>query len=333
MTKTPQQNEGQVERVNRKELLSSIYLQRFVANSRPVILTDLMNGELAPPACSLESFVETYGNVCFRSSDRSFELPHATSALSLKDYVNRVACEPQSRLEPLLPPIPYIFHDVLGNDEIHFDSMHASTSIPIEEKCPPPDFFVTLSQTYPCVAARIALGPSNSHCGLHTHGAAVNMIAFGSKRWFLYPNRVVSRLIRLIFGARVSCPQLFWFIHFHKLAVANDGDITSEFFRTARRLEMVGLYDIPSSETGIEPLLAEDLRGIEVLQKAGEIMYVPDGWGHWILNEDFTLSVVYQLESESSSPPPGILGEGNLWDRATTAGLRYLFLGGKCKMS
>ena len=274
-------------------------LAKLVATDQPFIVEGALRGELAPPRASIERFVEAYGDHVVRVSSRTFYLPLSTEQCRVHDYVRDVERVP-ARLHSSDPPIPYVFHDDIGEDAFRQGSGATETPFGIAELCPlPVAFSDDLWRGKRLAAIRIGLGPRFSHAGLHTHGVAINLLAFGSKRWFLYPSRMgerqLKRMFALIRGARVPSPQLFWLEHFHPLAMAGEGDIAPALRDAAEALAARGLFSIPPTETWSEPLHADDLRGIEARQEAGDLVYVPEHWPHAIINEAWSLSVIYEL--------------------------------------
>ncbi len=271
----------------------------YTRRDRPFIVTGAMSGELAPPACSLDTFIERYGDHVVRVSDRTFYLPFSTAQCSVRQYVEHMMRYPRTGLEPSEAPIPYVFHDDLGKDAALQGAGATDTPFEITRMCPLPALFTNTFENYPSTATRIAVGPQFSHSGIHTHGVAVNMLAFGQKHWYLYPSRLrekgMQRLFALIRGARVPAPQLFWLHHFHPLCVGVHGDIRDRIRTAAEMLADRGLYEIPPAETWTEPLIAEDIRGVEAVQTPGDVMFVPERWAHWVINEAWSLAVIYEL--------------------------------------
>ena len=284
-----------IDRIHWKALEDKKNWPAVAFRRRPLMILDAITGEFAPPNNTLDSLLERYGDDEFRVSQRVFSLPIATDLCQLRSYVEKVQSLPAKELSPLALPLPYVFHDDLGNDFNKCENRFRSKSqIQLQDKCPPPDFFVELSQQTPCEAVRLALGPRSSHCGYHSHGPALNMLVFGRKRWYLYPPDINERILKLIRGANVPNPQIFWHHNFHPLCAKGKGDISNEIFAKADQLAAEGLYEVPQAETR-GPLLAEVFRGIEVTQEPGESVFVPDSWGHWILNDDWTLSIIFEL--------------------------------------
>ena len=51
------------------------------------------------------------------------------------------------------------------------------------------------------------------------------------------------------------------------------------------------------------PLLPPEQRPIEAIQNAGDLMYVPEGWSHAVLNIDDTVAVSFQSSSPAAGGP------------------------------
>lgn len=272
-------------------------LETQLATGRPFVVEKALQGALA--GTSLETFVELYGDRVVRISSLPFFLPFSTEQCSLRDYVREITNRAPVRLDSSEAPVPYVFHDDLGLDSLRQRSSPSATPIEIAKVCPLPDLLAQIFAGRPLAAIRIGLGPRGSHTGVHRHGIAFNQLVFGRKRWFLYPadthEEQLHRIRTLIGGARALSPQLFWFEHFHSLAANTDGDVVTMLRQKAEELSARGLYEIPSTETWSKPLLAETLRGVEVTQEAGDLVVVPARWLHAIINDAWSLSVIYEL--------------------------------------
>ncbi len=276
-------------------------LEARIAEGRPFVVTGGVGGALAAAVSSIERLVELFGDHVVRVSSRTFYLPFSTQQARVRDYVREVASAPS---EPTSAdePIPYVFHDDLGQDARRQGAGATDTPFQIAQICPLPDMFGQVFYGKRLAAIRIGLGPRSSHAGVHTHGTAINLSVFGRKRWWLYPAQIgeaqTKRLHALIGGARVPSPQLFWLEHFHPLALGVDGDVVGALREKAESLAARGLYEIPAGETWTTPFLAEDLRGIETTQDTGDLVYVPERWPHAIINDAWSLSVIYELALE-----------------------------------
>ncbi|CAK9091394.1 unnamed protein product [Durusdinium trenchii] len=97
------------------------------------------------------------------------------------------------------------------------------------------------------------LGGPRSAVGWHTHGASLQMILHGRKRWFFYP-----------------------------LNHYPPGDGPGGGFSLTDWIQLV------------YPTLSADQRPLECVVHAGDIVYVPDGWYHAVVNLADTVAVSYQ---------------------------------------
>lgn len=61
---------------------------------------------------------------------------------------------------------------------------------------------------------------------------------------------------------------------------------------------------MPSLQWFLEvyPMLAEDERPLEMVQHPGEVVYVPSGWWHIVLNLEETVSVTQNFVDQANLP-------------------------------
>ena len=108
---------------------------------------------------------------------------------------------------------------------------------------------------------QVAFAPALSGSPPHIHGAAYNFLVHGRKRWFLWKpfDSTVDATRASLGGAEplpFGTPVLKWFV--------------SEYPRLASR-----------------PL--------EVVQEPGDVVWVPAGWGHAVLNLEPSVAVAFEL--------------------------------------
>jgi hypothetical protein len=105
-----------IDRIHWKALEDKKNWPAVAFRRRPLMILDAITGEFAPPNNTLDSLLERYGDDEFRVSQRVFSLPTATDLCQLRSYVEKVQSLPAKELSPLALPLPYVFHDDLGND-------------------------------------------------------------------------------------------------------------------------------------------------------------------------------------------------------------------------
>eukprot|EP01100_Stratorugosa_tubuloviscum_P013077 TRINITY_DN6419_c0_g1_i1.p1 TRINITY_DN6419_c0_g1~~TRINITY_DN6419_c0_g1_i1.p1 ORF type:complete len:625 (-),score=203.25 TRINITY_DN6419_c0_g1_i1:138-2012(-) len=131
------------------------------------------------------------------------------------------------------------------------------------------DFFELLTGSRPAYRW-IVIGPSRSTTSFHFdlwHTSAWNALITGRKRWFLFP-------------PGVHPPGLFdWENEF------NDDYGTPEPIRW-----MIDYYSF----------IIPKLKPIECIQQPGEIIYVPSGWWHMVINLDDTIAVTQNIANEQN---------------------------------
>lgn len=112
----------------------------------------------------------------------------------------------------------------------------------------------------------LLLGGNGSSVGFHAHADSVVALLYGVKRWFIFPPDTVPR------------PR--W------------RDARGMASWAARRSRGDGEPGAAGSDSGSEL--------IECVQRAGELLYVPEGWYHATLNYGETLAVAQQARIGSS---------------------------------
>ena len=121
-----------------------------------------------------------------------------------------------------------------------------------------------------CTMKQFALAPALSGSPPHIHGAAWNYLASGRKRWFLWEPRdsTVDAFAASLGGEEplpFGTPVLKWFV--------------AEYPRLA-------------------------VRPHEVVQEAGDVVFVPAGWGHAVLNLEPSVAVAFELGFPSLNDDP-----------------------------
>lgn len=113
------------------------------------------------------------------------------------------------------------------------------------------------------------IGGKRTGTNLHTDPkftSAWNTLTCGFKKWILFPpGSDINYLERLGVQAYAKTPPSYWWL------------------------------DVPHT-------LSKDIGMIEVVQKAGETIFVPAGWWHAALNVDFTIAITHNLLQQSTLP-------------------------------
>ena len=97
------------------------------------------------------------------------------------------------------------------------------------------------------------MGPALAGAHVHAHGAAWNVLVHGRKRWFLFPPHTPPLFAAVLRAGGLLEPQF--------------GRPALEWFRTE--------YPI---------LRSSPIAPLEVIQEPGDIVWVPERWGHAVLN-------------------------------------------------
>ena len=113
----------------------------------------------------------------------------------------------------------------------------------------------------------ILIGPERSGTGLHIDPLWTNAwvtILQGKKRWVLFPPHTPKENIGMI---QPQIPSVVWFQQYYD--------------------KIMGDENWP-----------DEWKPIEILQEAGETVFVPNGWPHLVLNLELTVAVTHNYASE-----------------------------------
>mmetsp|Transcript_30720 Transcript_30720/g.70796 ORF Transcript_30720/g.70796 Transcript_30720/m.70796 type:complete len:219 (+) Transcript_30720:165-821(+) len=168
-----------------------------------------------------------------------------------------------SSIEGLTDDSPLAIYDAeFGDDN--------PTNVLLEEYTVPPcfshDLFEMTTGEFRPPYRWILIGPPRSGTGLHVDPLWTNAwvtVLQGRKRWMLFPPQTPHDEIGM---QDPQIPSSIWFRDYY---------------------EKVTSPDWP-----------EAWRGAEVLQEAGETVFVPNGWPHLVLNLELTVAVTHNYASE-----------------------------------
>lgn len=215
----------------------------------------------------------------------------------------------------------YVFHN---NVVAHRDRGSVDELERIFDRHQPTDRFIELSHAFPCVAMRLTFGGRNSGTPPHAHGWSECHLLAGTKRWWLWPPQA-DALVEWITRCAVATNRIeFWRQHIAPIVEGRSGDVTRRLFASLEQLAARGLFRPVAPDRGdhtfeystrahlrVEQLraagagiLAEHLTPLELTQRAGEVIVVPELWGHAVRNEEWHLSVIYELQLQNTPVPP-----------------------------
>jgi hypothetical protein len=266
----------------------------FVPRHQPAILT-------CEQACSVEEFVERFGEVSIGVSEDPAFLVRTQGAVSVRDYWDEIRASRPATAEP----VRYGFHDVLGLDRARYqpdsEGGHAAGAAleAFVMSAELPAFFVTTSGALECVGARLAFGPPGSGADLHTHGPALNQLLAGEKRWRLFHPYVAELIRSLVAKLRADAPLAY----FDEEVLPSLPDESVDVSRQVRQIfdELARRGDsLPPNDADPlwhVPMDAALLRGLCAVQKPGDRMCVPNRWAHAVKNTSYALARVFELEA------------------------------------
>ena len=116
----------------------------------------------------------------------------------------------------------------------------------------------------------------------HAGTSAWNAVVVGQKRWVFFPPTTPGHMLEDLDEGHADERSDFWYEH--------------KYHAVVERVVQ---------STGLQPL--------EVLQQAGEVVYIPNGWWHIVRNQTFTVALTenFGIHPEGSE---GLLREFRKWD-------------------
>ena len=240
----------------RSNLSVEEFQSEYAAKNKPVLITDALKNWPAMQKWQIGEIGKHYGNSIVRTSDLDGDGHRLQSTIS--DFLEY--CSEQSDLDPL-----YIF------DPNYWRSCDGIT----DDYSVPPYFPLDLFSLLEGHAAKkrklwrwIVFGPGRSMTKFHIdpcRTAAWNALIAGRKRWAFYPP---SFMLPPGGGTRYNAEDDSW------------ENIIPEPLQW-----YVENY----------PHLPESIRPIECIQEPGELLFVPTGWWHSVLNLETTVAVTHNF--------------------------------------
>jgi hypothetical protein len=125
---------------------------------------------------------------------------------------------------------------------------------------------------------------------LHAHGATWNALLYGRKVWYLMPPKIFAKLRRWGQGLTGVVDNEVWNRVF---AIVTSSRADAAVLLSELLAELTSKDDAALSveEGALTSFTDEELKGWQVLQEPGSVLYVPYGWGHSTLGYGETVSV------------------------------------------
>ncbi|KFD50888.1 hypothetical protein M514_08201 [Trichuris suis] len=269
-----------VERVDGTKLTIDDFVRKYEKPRVPVVLTKLVRQWPASRKWTVERLLRKFGDELFKcgEDDDGYSVK-----LKLKYFIEYIDCQKDD--SPL-----YVFDSSFGRVMISFllafcftlssFSIKRSRAKKLLNDYEVPILFRDDLFRYASSRRRpphkwFVFGPARSGTGIHidplgTH--AWNALIVGHKRWCLFPPEAPKEMV--------------------KLGVDEGGVHWSEaiaWFQT--------LY--PRTQLATWP---SQFKPVEVLQKPGELIFVPGGWWHVVINLDTTIAVTQNYCAKSNLP-------------------------------
>eukprot|EP00746_Dinoflagellata_sp_MGD_P014902 gnl/MRDRNA2_/MRDRNA2_132865_c0_seq1.p1 gnl/MRDRNA2_/MRDRNA2_132865_c0~~gnl/MRDRNA2_/MRDRNA2_132865_c0_seq1.p1 ORF type:complete len:268 (-),score=50.66 gnl/MRDRNA2_/MRDRNA2_132865_c0_seq1:58-861(-) len=255
--------------------LDSAALVEAARMGQPLVFRGAALGWEGRKAFERKKFVSAFGN--FRCT--SSEIPYGDQFLevvekqvALKDVASAALEEGvhhnMSRLQHAANYVFITSTDTLGCERGFADAfskaVRAPGWLPMRDQ---EGVYEGYSQFY--------LGGRGTGSPLHFHTDAANVLAYGRKLYILYPPPYAT------FSAAATLEGL-------QQGVYNGSSVGSD--PVQERVMQLGDYG-----AGVHA-------GIEFVQEAGDVVFVPGGWGHLILNLEPSIGIAYEMLNWEGQP-------------------------------
>ena len=255
-----------IERISAKDVSVEEFIERFERPCRPCVITDAMEGWAANGEWTYDKLRARFGRHKFKvgSDDDGY-------AVRLKfNHIHHYVNDPAHMRDD--SPL-YIFDGSFGDKE-GSQPLLKDYDVPKYFK---EDLFRHVGEKRRPPYRWVVIGPPRSGSSVHVDPLATsawNALISGHKRWALYPP-----------NAGLTKPDL------KPKGIGLDGESVTWFQRMypkTRGKEWTEVRGFP--------------KPMDCVQKPGEIMYVPDGWWHAVLNLDHTVAVTQNVVTTARFP-------------------------------
>ena len=255
-----------IERISAKDVSVEEFIERFERPCRPCVITDAMEGWAANSEWTYDKLRAKFGRHKFKvgSDDDGY-------AVRLKfNHIHHYVNDPAHMRDD--SPL-YIFDGSFGDKE---------GSQPLLKDYDVPKYFKEDLFRHAGEKRRppyrwVVIGPPRSGSSVHVDPLATsawNALISGHKRWALYPpNSGLTKQDLKPKGVGLDGESVTWF---------------QRMYPKTRGKEWTEQKGFP--------------KPMDCVQKPGEIMYVPDGWWHAVLNLDHTVAVTQNVVTTARFP-------------------------------
>jgi len=301
-----------IDEVSPADITSEVFARRYLFSGRPLILRGAAADWQFRKAWARERLLEQHGARLFQPTTIPYAQVYGanqqpTATRSLSEHVESMRSQDSSP-SPSAPPVPYIFESAHGGSSSAGAGRSAQRSLIgdyperpwfmapsaplIRAVAEAPSAAVTTNATEAMASAelisqllhRVAVGQHEFYVGaagsgapMHFHGPAWNALAFGEKRWFLTPPQHAT------FS---NIPAREWLEHVYpKAAVAQQAG--------GGRSEGAAAED----DEAVDALIRSPPLLLECTQRAGDVILVPDKWGHATVNVRESIGVALELQA------------------------------------
>lgn len=243
-----------IQNIERRSNLSlEEFINEYDSKNKPVIITDALDNWRARTEWTKEKFLKRFGNHPFKTDEIDYRAKTREKLyMGISDYFEYAARNQDE--DPI-----YLFDNKFGERELGADLLN-DYEIPIYFK---EDFFQYLEEERPPYRWMV-VGPARSGSAFHIdpyRTSAWNALLVGRKRWVLTPYNQPPLGMEIDFDddGNFDCdaPEpMKWFMEHHP-----------------------HIHDDPKRPH------------YECILEAGEVIYVPSGWWHTVLNLTDTIAV------------------------------------------
>ena len=124
---------------------------------------------------------------------------------------------------------------------------------------------------------------------MHFHRLAINLLAYGEKQWFIYPPHHPRASYSALTTTATWVENNDWFRNHTPMTITSEQCNDAEAERS--------VYAFATGEDQADDV--HNAAPMRLVQRAGDIVVVPEEWAHSTLNTQPSIGVAHEVRSKS----------------------------------